>query len=57
MVDISKDTQSLFYDPSTDSVDSLIHDIQETHSQILAMTDTLKGTLAPSTSDKSEAIR
>lgn len=56
MVDISKEIQKLFLDPRTDSVDGLVSEIYEAHTQILAITDTSKGTLAPSPTLKSEAI-
>lgn len=54
MIKISKKIKSLFYNPKTDSIVSLLRDIKKTHSKLLEKTDLTKGTLTSrSVSDKS----
>ena len=57
MRELTENIQSLFYNPTTDSIAPLLHTAQEAHSLILEKTDFAKGTLAPSGIEKAEAIR
>ncbi len=57
MVKLPKKIKDLFYNPDTDSIDSLLQEIEETHSQILSNTDLLKGTLPVSLESDESAIQ
>jgi len=56
MTELSHTIKELFYNPNTDSISSLVHDIEEAHKQILKNTDVSKGTLAPGQKDHEAAI-
>ncbi len=51
MTKLPKTIENLFYNPETDSVDSLLKDIKETHLHILENTDLSKGTLSSKPED------
>lgn len=57
MVKLPKTIKDLFYNPKTDSISSLVQDIEETHAQILINTDLLKGTLSTNLKSDESAIQ
>lgn len=57
MVKLPKIIKDLFYNPKTDSISSLLQDIEKTHAQILKNTDLLKGTLPSKLESDESAIQ
>lgn len=57
MVILPKKIKDLFYDPKTDSISSLVQDIQNTHDEILKRTDLSKSTLSSESESDEAAIR
>lgn len=57
MVKLPKKIKDLFYNPKTDSILSLVQNIEETHAQILINTDLLKGTLPTDMESDESAIQ
>lgn len=57
MIKVPKEIEALFYDPRTDSVNSLLRNIKKTHTQLLEKTDITKGILSSEKEEDEALIR